>query len=313
MEYLFSIIVPHYNSCKYLKKLLESIPIENDIQLIIVDDKSTEDIKEIRKSVNIRNGIFLSNQTSKKSAGTCRNIGLNQASGKWIIFADADDYFVDNAFEIMRKYKDSDADLIYFMPTSRYLDTNILAERHLRHVRLIKKYCDKRDVTTENQMKYGFIECWSKMYKRELIIDNGILFDETIVANDVMFSAKVGYMAKQISVSDEIVYCVTKSEGTLTTSINNEYLFERVNVEINRFHFLKEKLEKKEFENLKRSGKLLLLKCLHEGYGLNNFVKVYWLFRKNNVTIFKLSYLKHDLDCLIEYIEKSYWERKKID
>lgn len=77
---LFSVIVPHYNSVPQLNRLIEIIPVDNGIQLIVIDDRSTEDISDVETAV-----------------------------GKWLVFADTDDYFLDGAFDTMKRYRDSAA------------------------------------------------------------------------------------------------------------------------------------------------------------------------------------------------------------
>lgn len=86
----YSIIIPHFNDFKSLERLLNSIPSRDDIEIIVIDDKSTDeyDLDSIKSKC-----IFLNNETPIKSAGTCRNIGLKIAKGKWLLFADSDDVF----------------------------------------------------------------------------------------------------------------------------------------------------------------------------------------------------------------------------
>ena len=91
-----SIIIPHYNSSNFLEKLLLSIPKKKDIQVIIVDDKSElSHLKVIYELKKIYSFDFFQNNRDK-GAGSCRNIGLEIAIGKWILFADSDDFFVNN-------------------------------------------------------------------------------------------------------------------------------------------------------------------------------------------------------------------------
>lgn len=112
-SFLYSIIIPHYNSPKLLHRMLGSIPERNDIQVIVVDDASTEENVALLRDMQHRN-LELYLEKENHGAGYARNIGLDKAQGKWIIVADADDVFASNAFDIFDKYKDTDIDYLGF-------------------------------------------------------------------------------------------------------------------------------------------------------------------------------------------------------
>ena len=84
----YSIIIPHKNCPDLLKRLLDSIPERDDVQIIVVDDNSDEGKKPSidRKDTEV---ILLDAERSK-GAGRARNVGLEHAEGKWLLFADAD-------------------------------------------------------------------------------------------------------------------------------------------------------------------------------------------------------------------------------
>ena len=80
-----------------LKRCLDSIPQRQDVEILVVDNKSTED--------NRRAAIAICGQFPRvkyiqdeigNGAGHARNIGLDNAKGKWLLFADSDDFFVEN-------------------------------------------------------------------------------------------------------------------------------------------------------------------------------------------------------------------------
>jgi len=92
----YTIIIPHYNSADSLEKLLLSIPRIPDFQVIVIDDSSTVDEdKLVQVIADDGRCEFYRNTTGVQSAGACRNIGLTHALGKWLLFADADNFFVD--------------------------------------------------------------------------------------------------------------------------------------------------------------------------------------------------------------------------
>lgn len=210
----YSIIIPYYNDLDKLKRLLLSIPTKEEIQVIVVDDNSNFNERADTIASDFSSVNFYLNYSGKKGAGASRNIGLKYAKGKWILFADADDYFLEGAFEKVDAYLNSDNDIVYFTPTSIYEDTGEVARRHINYKELIKTY----ELGKKEDIRYKFYVPWSKMVRRELVDKYKICFDEVIAGNDVNFSLKIGYFSKKIAVSLEEIYCVTMSKGSLTTT-----------------------------------------------------------------------------------------------
>ena len=93
MNYLYSIIIPHKNSPELLSRCLDSIPNRDDLQVVIVDDNSDENIVDfsIFPGLSRKNTNVIFNKESR-GAGYARNLGLAESNSKWLLFADADDY-----------------------------------------------------------------------------------------------------------------------------------------------------------------------------------------------------------------------------
>ncbi len=295
---LYSIIIPHYNSVEYLEELIAGIPAAEEIQLIVVDDKSEENTEKAEALVLKRGGIFLHNTTSKKGAGTCRNLGLQKATGKWLLFADADDYYLKDAFAILDAYKDSDADIVYFAPTSRYRGTKEPAKRHRNYEALVLNY--QKEATKENEisLRYKFVSPCSKMIRNEMVQEGGILFDEVPASNDVMFSLKCAYQAQKVEAAHGQIYCIISAEGTLTTKYNEVNFWSRVKVYKERYFFLKERLNKEEQRAFGAStfcGMTMIYKALKQGYGLKTAMRIWSFFRENQVKIIDFDSLKVSL------------------
>lgn len=102
-------------------------------------------------------------------------------------------------------------------------------------------YLEKED----KSIRYHFLVPWSKMIKKELIEKNDIKFEEIMFTNDQNFSVKVGTYAKEIAVSEEIIYCVTQDKGSLTTDISLESFQIRYEATKRRNDFLKKNNLKK--------------------------------------------------------------------
>ena len=290
-----SIIIPHFNGSDLLETLLASIPQDKKIQTIVVDDKSDlSHVEAIEKLKSRFNFEFYKNDKFK-SSGLCRNIGLEKAKGKWIIFADSDDYFVDGFYEKVSKYFDSNTDGVFFPPTSWYIDTGKIASRHLSFKKIVEDYLKDKNKKNEFSLRYRFIVPWSRMIKKNLIEKNKIKFDEIPTSNDVMFITKVGYYMKSFDVSDNIIYCITKRYGSLTTNLKEEFFDIRLNTRISRINFLKKNLSEKEFGNIMKplicnmASQLLVKSFILFGY--KKFFQVYNLYRRENIKWFRLVYL----------------------
>lgn len=292
---LFSVIIPHYNSVFLLKHLISSIPVEASIQLIVVDDKSTEDVTEAERLVTARGGLFLYNVTGKKGAGTCRNIGLEHADGKWLVFADADDFFLKNAFEIMKEHANSDADIIHFIPTSKNLKTMKTDTRHLWCEKLVRRYLDDPIEENEMALRYRCIVPWSKMIRHSMVKDAGILFDEVIVSNDVMFSVKCGHYAKCVEACAEKIYCVTRSENTLTTGHDEERVQIRATLYKSRYQFLKDHLDLKKYSYTMPLSGQFLVRYAQQGYSLKLILKLYRYFRQEKIPLINWAGIRYTL------------------
>lgn len=288
MKFNLSIIIPHYNSSASLKKLLDSIGYHEDVQIIVVDDRSEKEqdaFTSLMKDYTGDQFIFCINDR-KKGAGTCRNIGLSMATGKWLLFADADDYFCDNWYTVASSYFDSEYDTVYFDPTSIDLNTGKISNRNKMYSEFVDEY-DPSDLRSVVRIKYYWCVPWSKMIRTSIVKENNISFSEVLYSNDVMFSAKAGYYSHNIHVDRTIIYVVTDNEGTLTKNISEEAFFIRVDEEFSRFRFLKKNLSSDEKKHLDyREGSRRLLMVHNNKYGIMAWFKCLGKVIKNGYPLY---------------------------
>lgn len=212
----FSIVIPHYNIPDLLMRCLKSIPVSPNFQVIVVDDCSPGAENYLTKYPELSRPFLEFYSTSKGgSAGRARNVGIDHAKGKWIIFIDADDFLVENAAELLLKYQDSTEDILYF-PSLSVMSDNIRqpSDRNpfLYH---FSRYHSARD---EKPLRFEFDAPWGKVIRKALIDQYDIRFDEVRYSNDTYFSAVIGYYAKNVKVPLEPLYVVTKRIGSLTSA-----------------------------------------------------------------------------------------------
>lgn len=216
MQPHFSIIIPHYNIPDLLMRCLKSIPVSEDIQVIVVDDNSPNADTYLEKYPELsRPYLEFIRENKHGGAGYARNLALPFVKGEKVLFADADDLFVDDISSILDEYGDDDADLIYFNAQGRFSDNLSLISNRNRD-KLFEEY--ERDGNI-NIFRYQCVEPWGKIFTRRLIYYNNIRFDETSVSNDYMFSMKTGIYAKKIKVVNRPIYLATVRKDSLSYKV----------------------------------------------------------------------------------------------
>ena len=282
----FSIIIPHYNSVESLEKLLESIDFHEDVEVIVIDDKSNKNVDEYlqsqRKYKNV--ALFLDNDTDQKGAGVCRNIGVRQSTGKWLLFADADDLFLPGWYDAVQSYYESKADVIFFSPTSKVDNKN--GKRHVKYARLVDDYIDKRK-DSEVRLRLQFFPPWSKLIRKVFLTSKEIEFDETLYSNDVMFSTKIGFYASSVVATNCEIYCVIDKAGTLTKNKSFDAFYIRNEVLCRVYDFLRDQLTTKQFrESYIRNAPIVnIYNALKNRYGIWNIGRLFSLYRSHNIPI----------------------------
>jgi glycosyltransferase involved in cell wall biosynthesis len=205
-----SIIIPHKNTPGLLTRCISSIPKDQQLEVIVVDDDSNEKIVDFNHFPGYdRNNIMTIFTKTGKGAGYVRNIGLQKASGKWVLFADADDFFSKDAFEIMSEYDSCEADIVFFQAKGVMSD-DIKKESHR-----IDYYSSFMNDTDDNRVRYLSNVPWAKLIRRTMIMENNLHFDETNVANDAFFSCQCAIFAKSIIKDKRVVYFCTESPLSL--------------------------------------------------------------------------------------------------
>ena len=109
-----SIIIPFNNGKKYLKNCLDSVTSINydDYEIILIDDFSKDNSEEISKKYKNAKYFYTAEETL--GVGNARNLGIEKASGKYIMFVDVDDTIDKNLLKNLQKYMEQDIDMIKY-------------------------------------------------------------------------------------------------------------------------------------------------------------------------------------------------------
>jgi glycosyltransferase involved in cell wall biosynthesis len=218
-----SVIIPVYNVRKYLNRCLDSVLFQRfkDIEIICIDDGSTDGCSDILKSYVQRDERIKIISTINQGLSVARNMGLSQATGESIFFLDADDAIHPACLGILwTVLNDTHADMVHCQfensdgVSRRYQDINT----HQIKYKLTQAYC----FTGKRSMGFNV---WSNLYKRQLL-DN-VEFIEGIHFEDVPFLLTVLSRHPKIAVLDEKLYFYTINENSISHKpINPKQIFD---------------------------------------------------------------------------------------
>ena len=270
----YSVIVPVWRGAAcYLPRLLDSIPERNGIEVIVVDN-SKDPLK--REEINSKRDYTLLNVSCDRHAGGSRNEGIRVAKGKWLLFADADDYYSSEAFDIFYGYLDSSAEIVFTCPQGVYLDSGEYSDRGLKYSNMVHRYLD--GLISEEDLRYGYSTPWAKMVSHDLVNREELKFDEIRACNDVYFSAISGYYARKIEAVRAVTYFVTVNRGSLTRLRDFEVLSARLYGLTHRNSFFKSH----GLKNRQTSVMLILYQSRHFTLKQKGIMlMILWKFKQN--------------------------------
>ena len=237
-----SIIVPCYNSEKYIQRCIESLisQTKRELEFIIINDGSTDDTEKIIKTYKDKRIKYYKNKN--QGIGKTRNFGIEKATGKYIMFVDSDDYIENDACEKMyTKAENSNLDIV-ICDFYKVYDSGDIEQIHSP---LFKdsQLKENPDIITE------YLCPWAKLYNRKLIKDNNIRFIENLKYEDAPFVIESLCCAKKIGKVDECLnYYVI--HGNSETTVRDRRCFDILKIiDIIRKYtknkdYLKEKIDK---------------------------------------------------------------------
>ena len=179
-----SIIIPVYNSEKYLRKCLDSLVKQTleDIEIIMVNDGSTDKSEEIIKCYMDDKRIVLINKENGGQA-SARNLGLTKAHGDYIIFIDSDDYVNLDMCEKAYEAAQGKYDIVC-------MDYYTVKGDSKKYLKILD---DKQtgEISVKEYLFSGVGPC-NKMYKAQFLLDNGFAFPLGITYEDYAVIPSLG-------------------------------------------------------------------------------------------------------------------------
>lgn len=211
-----SVIIPVYNSEEYLEKCVASILHQtvSDLEILLVNDGSTDSSLQICRKLALEDSRIRVFNQENRGQSAARNVGLANAKGEYIAFADSDDWVdLDYYGKLILACEKYNADIacgsiIRERKYSRKFRINYTEE---------KEYFEpqaKIDAAKVPDMCY----VWNKVYRATFLTDLGLTFIEGMFFEDVDFVTRaVYYSNKIVTVPDTYYHYWTNSVSTVKT------------------------------------------------------------------------------------------------
>lgn len=216
-----SVIIPVYNSEKYITRCLDSVINQKkapSIEIIIIDDGSTDSTPNILQEYKKKYRFIKVLTQKNQKQSVARNNGLSAASGKYILFVDSDDYL--DATMISSMYNAIELEKTDLCVCGIEKIFNNRTEQEItccfeKSERIIADY-----LTKQREMDVGL---WNKLFKRSLIEEHHLAFENGNFFEDTLFVFKyLCNISQNISFIERPLYHLVKREESTTTSFSPE-------------------------------------------------------------------------------------------
>jgi len=212
-----SVIIPVYNGEKYLERTLNSVLAQTfkDFEVICINDLSKDNSLEILKEYEKKdNRIKIINNSQNLGAALTRNVGIDNAKGKYIYFLDADDYIDEKYLECMvQKIENENCNIVLNMSIQSESNGTFSQFHHpsMPQIKPEGQYLDK--ITTIHDAPC-FI--WARIYRKSFLNDNKLRFLDIHATDDVVFNAIVNMYTDKTFVFYGEKYHYTVNNTSLT-------------------------------------------------------------------------------------------------
>lgn len=281
---LVSIIIPVYNTAKYLGECLDSVINQTykNLQVICVDNVSKDNSLSILKKYSVMDTrIKIIINEKNKGPAFSRNVGLTKAQGKYTYFLDSDDYIKQDAIEKLCFYAENNGvEAIYFNssicgdfgiygkgPTVNYaMGDN---DKKIYDGPTLFKMMNDKGVYTNS--------VWRCFWRTDFLVNNNLKFEDQLsTSEDFLFSTQAILSGKRMMVIDEVCHTYRRREGAATTEASEKKVINIFKGYCILLDFWRTHQFKKDVDDVLRkylNDKLITVKQLYfrNKYKLNNY------------------------------------------
>jgi glycosyltransferase involved in cell wall biosynthesis len=223
---VLSFIIPVFNGAAYLEQCLSSILVERipDIEVLVINDASTDTTAEIlREYASMDSRVRVFHQTENKLVGHCRNVGMKASRGDYLWFVDADDWLNPGSVSQILRILDQH-------PRAEVLSFGFAAHYSLKggsssilYKIPCQEHVEKAHILNFLKIRTGFSSMpFSYVYKKEFLLSQKIFFPEGIYFEDLYFTGKAFYFAKNVKLIQRIFYNYNRTNESSITLVQTK-------------------------------------------------------------------------------------------
>ena len=222
MNPFISIIIPVYNTEKYISDCLDSILAQTykNFEVIIIDDGSTDNSLSICNTYKEKNKNISVLHIENSGVSAARNIGIKHAKGEYLLFVDSDDTLYEHSLSMfIKEHTSPDIDILvggndisYYPYTKniKYYNENLVSS--------------SREENFFNYAKGRLIVApWNKLVKKELILRHNLFFEKGIINEDLLWTFKLLFHSKKMRIFPSSTYLYRVRSGSIMSNITSRH------------------------------------------------------------------------------------------
>ncbi|CRY41732.1 glycosyltransferase [Yersinia enterocolitica] len=232
-----SVIIPVFNSEKYLPALFGSLQQQKDVffEVIAINDGSTDSSLELLKHYELLIPNMMVINQRNMGLSCARNAGIKQAQGKWIMFMDSDDILMPNTIVAWLNYAENNQLDVLIGNGFRF--NSFPEDMGKIPITSFQPYGDI--ITGKQWIEYAVINnewphyVWLQMIKLDILKTKGLRFIAGQLHEDILWTTRLALVAKRVGFHKEPLYGYRKNNNSIINTLSQEVIFRRIECYIN--------------------------------------------------------------------------------
>lgn len=216
---LVSIIIPIYNSSKYIEKLLDSISKQTykSLEVLLIDDGSKDDSLLLAKEYCSKFRNFKVFTQKHQGVSKARNFGISKANGTWLSFIDSDDELSPLFYERMvNGLKKTNIDMVVCKYTRK--KEKLKCSNTFSIIDATEYFQNMMDSKLPKFEGY----LWNKLFKKSIVKNNAVAFNEKVLVwEDMLFVEQYLLYSSKVLFLNDILYYYRQNQSSITNNKEN--------------------------------------------------------------------------------------------